>query len=362
MPIFLDRHDAPNDVDAKHVAEMHVEDIKLQSKYDCKGLTYWFDENTKKGFCLFEAPNEEAINNLHHHAHGNIPTTIIEVDENMVKSFLGRVSDTDKNTNATLNIFDNSAFRTVFILKLYPNSLNDSIFENHRNTMEELNLTMIKSIENSEGSVVKANLEYYLISFKSVTKAIDYAKFINSKLRNNKNFNKYFTCKVGLHCGEPVTHADELFGKVILFANRICDYVEGNLIVSSAVKNIFFKEKIKNESDINSVRFLNTEEENCLNQLADFLDKNWTNPNLKLESFCLNMGFSKSKLYRKVKSLTGNSLNHIIKEFRLRKALVILRDQKNNISEIAYATGFTSPAYFSRCFKAYYGILPSEYQ
>jgi AraC-like DNA-binding protein len=60
-------------------------------------------------------------------------------------------------------------------------------------------------------------------------------------------------------------------------------------------------------------------------------------------------------------NLTGKSPNTFIRDYRLNKALKLLHDQKGNISEIAFETGFNSLAYFSKCFKNKFDILPSKY-
>ncbi len=60
-------------------------------------------------------------------------------------------------------------------------------------------------------------------------------------------------------------------------------------------------------------------------------------------------------------SITGKSPNSFLKNYRLNEALQLMDKQHSNISEIAYRTGFSSPAYFSKCFQEAYGILPSKY-
>ena len=60
-------------------------------------------------------------------------------------------------------------------------------------------------------------------------------------------------------------------------------------------------------------------------------------------------------------TLVGKSPNIFLREYRLSKALELLEKQQNNISEIAYLTGFSSPAYFSKCFQKKYKILPSNF-
>jgi AraC-like DNA-binding protein len=59
--------------------------------------------------------------------------------------------------------------------------------------------------------------------------------------------------------------------------------------------------------------------------------------------------------------LTGKSPNTFLKEYRLNEALHLLDKNANNISAIAFDTGFSSPSYFSKCFQKKYGCLPSDY-
>ena len=108
MPIYMDFHDLPEGVTAAHVAEMHQADLKIEHKYNCRGLTYWCDERRQTAFCLIEAPNEEAIKELHKKAHGAVPQRIIEVDDTLVESFLGRIEDPKKSKNTKLNIINDT--------------------------------------------------------------------------------------------------------------------------------------------------------------------------------------------------------------------------------------------------------------
>ena len=115
MPIFMDRHDLPETVTAEYVAGLHQEDLKVEHKYGCKGLTYWFDDKRKTAFCLIDAPNKKALEDMHSHAHGGIPNTIIEVDPSIVDSFLGRIEDPVKAQNSNLNIINDPAFRILMV-------------------------------------------------------------------------------------------------------------------------------------------------------------------------------------------------------------------------------------------------------
>lgn len=74
------------------------------------------------------------------------------------------------------------------------------------------------------------------------------------------------------------------------------------------------------------------------------------------------LGLSRGHLHRKIKELTGTTPVDFLRNYRLNKAAQLLKQKRYTISEVAYQTGFTSPAYFSKCFKAVYDITPTEYQ
>jgi AraC-like DNA-binding protein len=69
---------------------------------------------------------------------------------------------------------------------------------------------------------------------------------------------------------------------------------------------------------------------------------------------------SRSKLYRKIKALTGDTANEFIRKVRLEKAKQIIEGTEYTISEICYKVGFSSPSYFTKCFKDHFGVLPTE--
>ncbi len=80
MPIYMDVHNLPG-VSAADVAGAHMKDLEEQDKHGVKYLRYWVNESEGKVFCLVDAPNAEAANNVHLHAHGLVADEIFEVQE-----------------------------------------------------------------------------------------------------------------------------------------------------------------------------------------------------------------------------------------------------------------------------------------
>ena len=92
------------------------------------------------------------------------------------------------------------------------------------------------------------------------------------------------------------------------------------------------------------------------------IEQVYTDPEYNIEKLSEALGLSRGHLHRKIKDLTGTSPVDFLRNFRLKKAAVLLKQKQHNISEIAYQTGFSSSAYFAKCFKAVYNVTPTEYQ
>lgn len=78
--------------------------------------------------------------------------------------------------------------------------------------------------------------------------------------------------------------------------------------------------------------------------------------------FALEMGTSKSTLYKKLRATTGQSTTTFIRSIRMQAACQLLKENPQaRVADIAYAVGYNDPKYFSACFKKDFGCLPSEY-
>lgn len=92
------------------------------------------------------------------------------------------------------------------------------------------------------------------------------------------------------------------------------------------------------------------------------IEEVYADSDYNVEKLSDTLGLSRGHLHRKIKELTGTTPVDFLRNYRLGKAAELLRGRKFTISEVAYRTGFTSPAYFSKCFKAAYGVTPTEFQ
>lgn len=99
-----------------------------------------------------------------------------------------------------------------------------------------------------------------------------------------------------------------------------------------------------------------------LRKFAEQIEAVYADPEYNVEKLSETLGLSRGHLHRKIKELTGTAPVEFLRTYRLNKATQLLRQNAYTVSEVAYRTGFSSPAYFSKCFKTVYGVTPTEYQ
>jgi DNA-binding response OmpR family regulator len=104
-----------------------------------------------------------------------------------------------------------------------------------------------------------------------------------------------------------------------------------------------------------------SEDEKLLQKMLHCLDEHISDPRLSVEFLSRQVGMSRSSLYSKVLEITGETPVEFIRSFKLDRAAVLLEKSELTIAEAAYQTGFSTPNYFARAFKARFNILPSEY-
>ncbi|MCK9156595.1 MAG: response regulator [Paludibacteraceae bacterium] len=99
-----------------------------------------------------------------------------------------------------------------------------------------------------------------------------------------------------------------------------------------------------------------------LKDLLVVLDEQYTNSQLSIEDMANHMCVSQSTLNRKVRSITGKTPLDVLNEYRMNKALQLLKSTQSNVSvgDIAYMVGFNDPAYFTKKFREFYGYTPSK--
>lgn len=107
---------------------------------------------------------------------------------------------------------------------------------------------------------------------------------------------------------------------------------------------------------------LGSRDEEFMRKVITVIEKHLSEEDFSIEEFSGELNMSRVQLHRKIKALAGKSAGHFLRSVRLAKAKQFIEEQKGNISEIAYSVGFSSPAYFTKCFKEEFGYLPRDLQ
>jgi ABC-type sugar transport system substrate-binding protein/DNA-binding response OmpR family regulator len=117
-------------------------------------------------------------------------------------------------------------------------------------------------------------------------------------------------------------------------------------------KNLTFGERKENVAEIDKT---------FINKFRKIIEDKLIDSNLNVDEIGKNLGLSRVQLYRKIKSLTNYAPNELVRIIRLKAAEQLLLKTEKSISEVAYETGFSSPSYFTKCFKEYFNESPTEY-
>ncbi len=109
-----------------------------------------------------------------------------------------------------------------------------------------------------------------------------------------------------------------------------------------------------------SIQQLADPDKRFVKQLHDIIRDHIGESDFGVEEVAAEIGLSRVQLYRKVKAMTGSTVVDLMRKARLARARHMLTTTHASISEVAYAVGFSSPGYFSRCFKEEFGEQPGE--
>ncbi len=361
MPIYMDVHNVPG-VEALDVAEAHRKDMLIQHDYNCKGMTYWVDEAKGLAFCLIEAPNKQMVEEMHRHAHGMIPSKIIEVKNEVVESFLGRIHDPEETTisDTGLKVFSESAFRFLLITEITDPVLLHYLLgtDTANELLDKQNAVVRKALIAYSGREVEDAGSGIIASFASAVEAVSCALSIQKNISDIDS--ELSGLRIVINAGDPIEKSDKLFGDTIQLARYLSTINYKNKpIISVAVKELAGRDFVQKNK--NHITTLAPQDEKMVASICSKLEAFWQDADFSVPEFCKAMMMSKSQLYRKTIALWGLSPNVLLKEFRLDKAREILKKQRFNIAQTTFDAGFSSPSYFTKCFKKKFNLLPAAY-
>lgn len=98
-----------------------------------------------------------------------------------------------------------------------------------------------------------------------------------------------------------------------------------------------------------------------LKKAIDLVGEHLSDEHYGVEQLSADLCMSRMTFYRKIQSATGQKPTEFIRTIRLRRAAELLHEGRLTVSEISYATGFSSVSYFSRCFRTMFGVSPTQF-
>ncbi len=124
------------------------------------------------------------------------------------------------------------------------------------------------------------------------------------------------------------------------------------------------REKFSNEPGIVRPAMCTTDrDKEFADRLAAILEQNLARPEFSIDEFAQMMKLGRTVFYRKLRGVTGYSPNEYLRVVRMKKAAELLLSEDNlTVAEVSYKVGISDPFYFSKCFKAQFGVAPSVYQ
>jgi len=120
-------------------------------------------------------------------------------------------------------------------------------------------------------------------------------------------------------------------------------------------KNLTFGEKTDRKENVAEI------DKSFINKFRKLIEERLIDSDLNVDEIGKNLGLSRVQLYRKIKSLTNYAPNELVRIIRLKASEQLLINSDKSISEIAYDTGFSTPSYFTKCFKEYFDESPTDY-
>jgi class 3 adenylate cyclase len=230
MPLYMDRHNAPG-ATAEDAAQAHLADLAVGPEFGVEFFSYWFDSAEGVGFCFARASGEGAMTQVHEASHGLIPAEIIEVTEDQVVGFLGKVHDPVDASEMT------SPFRTIGFTDLVGSTeLLDRLGQSeYMVLLTEHDLIIRKSLFKWSGREVKHTGDGFMVAFDDVDKALGWSLDVRLAFEQRSDLD----VRLGMAAGDPVDHDNDIFGAAVTMASRICS-VAGpeQIFVSSVVRDL----------------------------------------------------------------------------------------------------------------------------
>jgi class 3 adenylate cyclase len=241
MPIFMDRHDAPQGTTQENLAELHRRDLEVQDKYGVRYMTYWFDADRSTGFCLVDAPDAATAQRVHSESHGLVASQIIPVELAAVEAFLGRIGDPRAASGAAAATTDAGLRAVMFTDIVGSTEMTARLGDAAALELVRVHDALVRrGLVAHSGREVKHTGDGIMAAFDQVPNAVRAGADIQRRFSAyNDQAPESLRVRIGIHAGEPVAEHNDLFGATVQLASRLCSEAEADgIIVSVQVREL----------------------------------------------------------------------------------------------------------------------------
>lgn len=252
MPLYMDIHTVDPDTTWEDIAHAHFKDTQVQGEYAVDYKKYFYNQSCGKLFCLVEAPSAEAAKCVHEQAHGLLAEKLIEVDPDLVDSFMGNLPPNGEGAALTpgQERHRDSGVRTVMFTDMVDSTEMTSRYG------DDAALAMLRThdrvvrdaLKQFDGREVKHTGDGIMAAFLSPASAVRAACNMHAALKEHNEAGAQFpvTIRVGISAGEPVEDHDDLFGSTVQLAARLCAKAEpGQILVSDVIAGLCIGKGLK---------------------------------------------------------------------------------------------------------------------
>lgn len=361
MPLYMDFHKIDN-VTVEDVKTAHMADEAIQDKYGVRYHQFWVNQEAGSVFCLVEGPDAATCEMVHKMAHGNVACALTEVKSGFYEKMMGTGHRIDNGHVQHPDGSIDTGYRTILLTAITGLTKAKSLQQlpeiQRPNWARDIVYNLIHA---QEGRDLEWESDDSIIGvFNDTANAVACAWQIQQQLKNEKEKIPGIIFRAGISASQPVTKEGDFFQQAIKLAHRLCMIATpGQILISSLSAKLCGNDILLKQPG--AVKLLSIKEEEFISSLINATEKRLSDEQFDLNKLSADICVSRPQLYRKIMSLTGLSPNDFVRDMRMNKALTMLKQQKLNIAEIAYETGFSSPSYFSKCFTEKFGCAPSAF-
>ncbi|TRZ42848.1 helix-turn-helix domain-containing protein [Robertkochia solimangrovi] len=347
MALFMDVHymDEVNE-GLSALLSAHLKDLAVQEVFGVKHLKFWINYDERTIYILMEAPAMSNCIAAHKSSSKDCSCNLVGVDGNDLNFFnVMRTEISSEDSGEDVPALPSDTLLQLALLDQYQNHGVDD------NGIRDL-------IRIHDGILIYEPSQKIMARFKSASRALLCAFGIRSRLNNLKNIPEF---RISLSTIAPECKDIESAGKAALQLCGRMNYINrcGSIYLDDITSRYIQLEGIVSLEDDEELKVLKANDIQFLNRSASIIEAELDNCDFDIDSFCSQMGMSKSQLNRRIRKLSGESPNQLILEIKMRMAFHRLCQSEQQISEVAYDLGFSNPSYFTRVFKRRFKTLPS---